>query len=385
MEETEKEKQLYSYIKTLGFFPKSVKEKKHRKTPRPCGEGSLYKVGDKYYGRVTLGFDSDGKQIRKIVIAPTKKACIEKMQALRSSGTIISTPGSKCPTLIEWLNIWLKEYRKNCSVATKQKYNSYIKNIEKQSFAKTKLNLIKPIELQQYINTLNHYEIILRQIGMFKEVFGLAQANGYIDKNIATFLINPLRPDIPKKPKEKAFTHEEEAEFIKAIEKNRYKILYFLCLYAGLRRGEACALRWENIDLDNRSIFIAEAASRSETRGYTVSVTKTINSIRHVPISNCLYNELISKKQDNGFVYSNKGKMLNADVLTMDFAKTMKQLGLNHTLHHLRHTFATRCHEKKIDIKVVQAWMGHSEIDITFNTYTHATKDMLEAASKMLD
>ncbi len=375
--------ELLTYIKTLNFFPEKVKT---RNRTRSSGEGTIRKSGNSYEGRITIGFDENGKQIRKAVYAKTKKACIEKMQALRIGEAVpIIEKKNNVPTLVNWLNTWFNEYKKNSAVITKQRYLRYIKLISEQPFANSPINELKALELQQYINSQNNYDYAKRQIGLFKEALEYAQANGYVDKNIAVLLKNPFKPTTTKKDEDKSFTHEEENLFINAIKNNPYRTLYYLCLYAGMRRGEVCALTWENIDLSHKVINIVQAASRSEIGGYTVGKTKTVNSVRTVPISDTLYSELIKAKKSNGFVYENNGKILNADMLTMDFTNIMNSLGMNHNLHQLRHTFATRCHEKGIDVKVVQSWMGHSKVDTTFNTYTHATKDMLNAATEQLN
>ena len=177
----------------------------------------------------------------------------------------------------------------------------------------------------------------------------------------------------------KSFTHAEEQAFNEAIKDNPYKLIYQVSLLAGLRRGEATALKWENIDLINRVIRVKEAAKREGT-GYTVGSTKTTNSVRTVPIAPTLFDILNSVGNKSDLLCPNAhGAMLNADILTMDFAAIMKQLGQQHTFHHLRHTFATRCIvDKGINPKVVQAWLGHATVDMTMNTYTHATEDLVD-------
>ena len=198
---------------------------------------------------------------------------------------------------------------------------------------------------------------------------------------------NPIAPPAHKfDESKKAFTHEEENAFVKEIENNPYKLIYQISLWAGLRRGEATALQWENIDLENRLIHVKEAVHRGEEKGYSVGKTKTVTSIRTVPISPALYNALSQIKNKSGFVCPNSnGKVRNADVLSMDFRDVMKRLNQKHTFHHLRHTFATRCIvDKGINPKVVQTWLGHATIDMTMNTYTHATEDFIKEESKKL-
>ena len=138
--------------------------------------------------------------------------------------------------------------------------------------------------------------------------------------------------------------------------------------------------------MKKRQITVKEAAKRGEGSGYSVGTTKTTSSIRSVPIASPLYDALSAAERKSKFVCPNsKGTILNADLLSMDFGEIMKQLNQRHTFHHLRHTFATRCIvDKSINPKVVQAWLGHAKLDMTMNTYTHATVDLMAEESKKL-
>lgn len=371
-------------LTALGFFGTPVK----RNRTRASGEGTISKRKNTWFGRVTLGFDQNGKQIRKGVSAPTRKECVAKMQALKVEYEEKNLPiiSSHTPTLIEWLETWLAQYKPNMSQGTKQKYNILLNKIRASELKDKKLNKILPIEIQQFVNTLTSHDIATRMVGFLRDSMRSAVENGIIPRSIAETLRNNVEQNEPRfEETEKAFTETEEQRFIEAIQDNPYRILYFLCLYAGLRRGEACALSWSSVDMEKRLLSIKESATRSEASGYKIGKTKTARSVRRVPISNNLYDELISIERTGDLVFSNNGKMLNPDILTMDFKKVMTQLGYHHTLHQLRHTFATRCHSKGIDIKVVQAWMGHVKAEMTLDTYTHATADDLLAGAEKLN
>ena len=144
-------------------------------------------------------------------------------------------------------------------------------------------------------------------------------------------------------------------------------------------------MTWESIDMDKRAMRVKEAATRSDKTGYEIGKTKTAKSVRTVPLSGKLY-EILSAvpSRESKYIFERNGKMLNPDILTTDFRNIMQSLGLNHTLHQLRHTFATRCFEKGINVKVVQAWMGHEKADMTLDTYTHASAQMFADAVEKL-
>lgn len=368
-----------------GFFADEVIEIKHS---RANGEGTIRKRGNTYEGRVTLGFDANGKQIRKSVSGKTKQECLDKMRALQDavrSGTPI-TP-TKIPTLIEWLTTWIEQYKPSTmAVSTRQKYNILLNKLRESEIAGQKITDVLPIDLQKFINTMTSHDLATRMIGLLKDALSSAVENGLIPKSPAGMLRNNVQQLDPRyEETEKAFTKDEEKAFIDAIQDNPYRILYCLSLFAGLRRGEACAMTWDSIDFKNRVMTVKTAATRSERTGYKQGKTKTARSVRKVPISDALLAELERAPKTNAFLFERNGKMLNPDILTMDFAAVMKELGMKHTLHQLRHTFATRCHDKGIDIKVVQLWMGHVKTEMTLNTYTHATSDDVENALQRLN
>lgn len=357
-----------------------------RKRTRANGEGSIRKrAGGNFEGRYTVGF-KNGKQIIKSVYSATRKECNEKLQnsLIKNKEQNAAVSLEKTPSLSDWLYVWLNEYRKDLNASARKRYIAFIKKLDEKT-SKQKLTELLPLELQKYINTFSSFEMAKRAISMLQNSLSDALNNGFIARNPAAGLRNPLTsPSAKFEPNKKAFSIDEEKAFVQAIDNSPYRFIYLICLYAGLRRGEATALTWDKIDLSSRLIHVTEAAKRGEGKGYSVGKTKTSTSVRTVPISQKLFNILSAEQSKKGYLYP-LVKMLNADVLSMNFKNIMSQLGQKHTLHHLRHTFATRCMEKGIKAKVVQTWMGHSSTDMTLNTYTHATDDLIASEKQKLD
>lgn len=351
-----------------------------KKKRRYKGEGSIRQKGNSYEGRLTIN------GVSKSVYGRTKKEVVEKLKNLQLQPSEDKKPTNPptCPTLVEWLEIWLEEYHKNYSDSTRARYNLFIDKISTFDIGNTPVNLLTPLSLQQFINSLSSYEVAKKNLSMLKNALSLAKENGLTEKNAAASVTISAERNAPKfKDEEKALTLEEEKAFVSAIANNKYRSLYLLSLYAGLRRGEVCSLTWEDIDFTKRTISVNKASSRSLSGGYATGKTKTRTSVRTVPIQQCLYDIMISLK-GTGLIYNNNGKPLNSDILTMDFAEIMRSLNQKHTFHQLRHTFATRCYEKGINPKAVQIWLGHASLEMTTGTYTHATTDLLSAEMEKL-
>ena len=369
----------YNILDTQPLPPKIPK--------RGHGEGSITKKGDKWFGRVTVGKSADGKQIRKRVSAKTKSELMSKMRdAVANFKPEEYKPLDRSPTLHAWLLTYIKTYKGKSAPATIKKYTSYINAVGNSPIGAKKLNDITPLELQDFINTFTTHSVTRKALGFIKEAYAVAVNVEACKKNPALFLANTKEKTAPKfKDGGKAFTLEEEKRFISYIKDNKYRLLYLIILYGGLRRGEVCALQGSDIDIERKIIHVGSSARKSLNGGYEDGKTKTENAVRSVPMQKSMYDILKSEKLPQGYlVTAMDGGMLNPDILSMDFNEIMKNMCITHTLYHLRHTFGTRLHAKGVDDKVIALWMGHSSEKVTQEHYIHATPDMIAAAMKLI-
>ena len=156
-------------------------------------------------------------------------------------------------------------------------------------------------------------------------------------------------------------------------------ICTLLSLYTGLRIGEVCGLKWEDIDLKKGCLSVNKTVERiSIGNGKTkvvVESPKTESSIRKVYVPSFIM-ELLKehKKSSDLFVLSGKLKPTEPRTLQYRFEKILKSAGIREmTFHSLRHTYATLCIEKGMDIKTLSELLGHSDVKITLNTYVHSS------------
>ena len=169
----------------------------------------------------------------------------------------------------------------------------------------------------------------------------------------------------------------------------------FICLNAGLRIGEVCALQWDDIDVTSGVIRVDKTIQRiylvDGEKKYTeliVDKPKTKNSIRDIPMTHdllALVRPLKKIVRGDFYVLTNAANPTEPRTYRSYFNKLQKQLGLpKMRFHGLRHSFATRCIESKCDYKTVSVLLGHSNISTTLNLYVHPNMEQKKKCINMM-
>lgn len=167
----------------------------------------------------------------------------------------------------------------------------------------------------------------------------------------------------------------------------------YVCLSSGLRIGEICALKWEDIDVREQVIHVRRTLERvyvmDEEPRRTVLIEgmpKTANSVRDIPITGNLMKmikPLCGIVNPAYYILSNENKPIEPRTYRNYYKALMRKLGIPEIkFHGLRHSFATRCIESNCDYKTVSVLLGHSNIGTTLNLYVHPN---LEQKKKCLD
>lgn len=323
-------------------------------------------------------------------------------------------------TLDEWYSVWFDQVKihkiKETSIAP-------MKRVYKRTFGfylgGEKIKCIKPLDIQNSMNVMHEAGIATSTLKdalvQIRDCMEYARANQLVYTNPCIVVEVPWV--IPKSEEEIALTQEEQNEFLSYMEDSWYKeLFYFMCL-SGVRVGEAGALRWSDVDFDRKTVTIRGSLSCQYCEGVKrmmITSPKTINSIRTIPFFGEMEEILISQKKKQDRLKKELGHRFRSDGEFEDLVFTTSmgspcvryivQKEINKYLarrkeediaiaiaegrpprtfrkfhpHTLRHTFATRCFEKRMEPKVVQKIMGHSNISITMNIYTHVMESMMD-------
>lgn len=179
-------------------------------------------------------------------------------------------------------------------------------------------------------------------------------------------------------------TPSEQTSLIHVLYENMdiHKMGILLCLSTGLRLGEICALKWEDIDFDHQILHINRTVQRirvdeSEQKTRLLEThPKTDCSKREIPLSDQIINLLIHYRKKGDYVL-NGNKPMEPRTYQYKFKSYLKLAGIEDThFHVLRHTFATNCINDGADVKSVSELLGHSNVQITLNRYVHPSVEI---------
>lgn len=277
---------------------------------------------------------------------------------------------------------WEKEHCRNLSYATAQRYSIYVKAI-KSALENMRIKDVTSQKLEMFLKrmTLQNYssKTIKDQTSIIKMIFKYSMIKEYIDKDVSLYISSPKGV---KPVKRNALTESQ----IKKVEENidcTFGMLAYFLLYTGLRKGEALALQWKDIDLENNIIHISKSVYY-ESNTPALKDTKTEAGNRDVILLDCLKKKL-KKGAPNDYVFNKDGRIIDKSYYTRQWEKYQKESGLDITAHQLRHTFVTILYEAGIDEKLSQTILGHSDITTTRNIYTHIRERKMESAATQLN
>lgn len=278
---------------------------------------------------------------------------------------------------------WSEEYQSRISEinyrkSTRGTFNAvadhfgayYIQDITAQHIHKYINGLVKKCYSQKTIST---HKSILNMI------FTFAILNGVIDNNPVQVITLPS--NLPKKSRK--LPSDEELKKINSNYEGFAFLPYFL-LNTGLRKSEALALTYEDIDFENKTVLINKHLIHDNNNPKLEYKTKTENSERTV----ILLDRVIDKmpKNKKGIIFCNEQKgYLTKKQYEIKWRKWQKENDTTITAHQLRHGFATMLFEAGIDIKDAQELMGHSDITTTHSIYTHIRNKRKEETAKKLN
>ena len=312
--------------------------------------------------------------------------------------------GFQDPTFGELAFLWLENYRTTVKPSTFENVRSKVEKMTEEHFDGLKLKKITVaycqrvvIELSKNYVLYNHYLSVINRIFKYAVLMDILNSNPF-DK-----VIKPKSRQTQRKGN--FLTKEELKEFLKLAQTatlSYFFPLVHLMSYTGLRQGEALALKWSDIDFENKKITVNKTAVRIKEK-QTLQTPKTKNSKRVISIDPNTLSILKSWKKDQIKIYFKNGKHFEGDenfiftnqraewVHIHNFIRYFKRFIADNKLkpitpHGLRHTHASLLFSAGVEPKNISDRLGHSTVQITLDLYTHITEEQRsDTVDKLLE
>ena len=401
-----------------------AKNKVVSKTRRANGEGSVFQRKDgRWVGNITIGYDDKGQQKKKTVYghsqAEVAKKLFELSGRIKNNSYELVESKNFGELMLEWLLVFKK------SAVSPRTFEGIIRNFKlhiEPQIGNMKIYDIDTFVIQKLINNLidKNYSnnTIKKNKHLISQFFEYAIDNKWIAIN-PTFKVKIRtceRNVESKSEKYKALPPEIRTKFLEALSKDDANFIKPLCIclmFSGLRIGEALALKWQNIDFENRTLKIEQAITQipkfdSEgnviNRITVVGDTKTTCSVREIPVADIVI-ETLKEWREKQILRQKTNKEVTADLISrtsfvfanddgsvrtysgtrkiFDRFKRRNNLHKSNVhFHGLRHTFSNILFEMNENPKVIQQLLGHRDVKTTITVYNSVDNEYIRQTTE---
>ncbi len=368
-------------------------------------KGSIVKKGDKYYIVIDTGRDEFGKRKQRWLSGyksyKEAEKALPRILVQLEDGDLLDNSSM---TLEKMSNQWLDHKKKydNIAATTRSDYENILKHI-KPLLGNLKVQEIKTFSLQKYFDkkslelsgtTLRKHKRLLNSLFIYAIDMELISKNPVTKVKLQKF----------KKEESKVLDINEGQRLLDVVQKNRtLKMPVTLALLLGLRRGECLALTWDNIDYKNKIITINKNLEYVD-KELIFKETKTLKSTRRIAITDSMikllkdhYKWQMEMTLRSGGTWKNEynlvctqkttGKPIIPHSISSNFKRFLIQYKFDKNIrfHDLRHTNASIMLAANIAPKIASERLGHSNIAITLDLYSHVLENVNREASNQIE
>lgn len=324
-----------------------------------------------------------------------EKALREALNEYENSGIVFEESNI---SLSDYLDFWYKEYvLLNCKYNTQESYRINIEKHIKPKLGAYKVKALTPAILQNFINKKYKEDYSQNTLQVLKAILHRSLKSAvhpykHIRENPMQYVSIPKTKSKTETNKVKTITLEEFNQILNIFPQDSFqRIVLLIGFHTGMRRGEIIALKWDNIDLDNKTITVKHTLIKKPNGMFELGQPKTESSCRTIFTGDTLIkalkeHKLYQKKMklkygefyfDSDWVCTKEnGQQVNTHTLDTIVRQIRVALKNDFHFHSLRHAHATLLLENGANIKDIQNRLGHSQLSTTMDTYSHVTDKM---------
>jgi integrase len=376
---------------------------------RSAGEGGIYPIHNKegkiirYGGAIDLGW-VNGKRKRKKIERKTRREVSEEITRLKAQMAKGADLKSKQPTVKDFCTPWLTDtFALKAKPKSVETYRQAFLYHIFPKFGNLKLNKITHRMAQAFITELHKAGFADKTISLVRaagrQAYKAAMKEGAADHNPFQDLTLPTG-----NAKEiQSLTVEQARALLVAARGDRMEVALRLMLSLGLRRGEVCGLRWDDIDLEGGTLAVNGTLTYVRGCGLVWGEPKTKTSKRSFKLPPSLLASLKWHKQqqaqerkrmgklwrDSGYVFvtTTNGGPLNSNAIYVSFKRAAEIAGIPNTAspHCLRHSCASFLHAEGASLKNISVYLGHANTTITSQIYVHLFQAELDESAATME
>ena len=342
-----------------------------------------------------LGYQKDGRRLRKSFYGKTRKEAVDKMHAFmeyRDPGfaATVERP-EKHPSILfsDWADTWFENHKDNISKTTQQSYK-YTLGILKEKLGNRSISSIKAMDIEDVLRSFQKEgksdSYVSKARGMLYQIMNKAEANELIRRNPVA-CAEKMRSSKPMKAKE-AFTADEVKRLMKGLPHDKYGNSIRLMLGTGIRMQELLALEPRLIEPDGSIIHIRQAVKMS-TGCIEIGPPKSRDSTRDVPVPEGLRDMVIGLRDtEDKYVFQSPTQVKPFDPKHYrdKFKAYIEKVPMVRVLtpHSCRHTYVSQMQALGVDMATIQSMVGHADLDMTQH-YLHVQNPVKQKAVEIYD
>ena len=315
-----------------------------------------------------------------------------------------SSTTSGGPTVTEFMEQWFEHVGKTRRRSTSESYEGIVRRYVLPVIGHLRLTDLRREHVDRVLTSAQDM-LCSKTLRLLRAVLGIALHRAERWEIAGARNVVRLTDPPRVEPRELSFLGAAEARLLlQAVAGDRLEIVYVLAIFCGLRRGEICALRWSDVDLDKREVHVrntlhhekgefrlgeAKSASSRRSIAMPMAAASALNAHRQRQVAESWSEDHASAAkaaQWNLIVTSTRGKPLSKSTLRGDFRRLLRKAGLPVIrIHDLRHSCAALLLGGGVPPQTVASFLGHSDVKTTLNIYGHVGQAQNREAAATLD